>query len=114
MAYIRCLLSVNYNLLRVCCAAKLFAIFLLEIVDLPEKFEGQALGQFLSSFERLKTTEKKRPSQSDAQEKIVAAKFLHQKAVVRVVIALLAIASSGTLGESQLLDESAFAHSVWV
>ena len=47
VAYIRCLLSVNSNLLWVCCT-ELFAIFLLEIVDLPKEIEGQGLGQFLS------------------------------------------------------------------
>ena len=73
--------QLQFALGRVCCA-ELSQNFLLETVtvDLPEKFQGQALGQFLSSFERLKKTEKKRSSQSDAREKIVATQFLHQKA----------------------------------
>ena len=78
MAYIRRLLSVNSNLLRVCCA-ELFAIVFLAIVELPEMFEGQALGHF---FYLSSGSNKKMKTKRSAPVKVLRGKNRDGKNVV--------------------------------
>ena len=90
---IRHLPSVNSDFHRVCCAP-LFTIFLLEIVDPTQRTEGQALGQFLSSFERLKKKRRRNAPVTVMRGKNRGRKMFAPKStagVVRVVIALLAM-----------------------